>query len=351
MRGSVRLTLISCVFLSVAFLALPAQEQQKLPSSPASSPASLGPARGTMANFVLDQTLRTPVQPIRGLAFGGDAPTLAALGGDASVRVWNAVTGELLKTIALIDRPKLVTCMAFSPDGKWMVMGEDFTKAEIFTSKIELLDAVRGQEVRVLATHHWEVESVVFSRDGKWLVSGNWDRKVRVMEFPSGKQGPEFESSSKPVCVAISPDAKVIAAGDLSPAVTLWDREGGKELQHLTGHSSRIGSVAFSPDGQRLASASADGSTRLWNVSTGQSLCTLSGHVGAVMSAVYSPDGKFVVTGGADHTVRFWDATTGQNLETFGAHSGVWGVAFSPDGKFLAAGYADGTINIWKKKD
>jgi len=351
MRGSVRLAILSCIFLSVAFLALPAQDRGKPQSSPVASPASIGPARGAVANFVLDQTLRTPVQPIRGLAFGGDAPTLAGLGGDGSVRVWNAVTGELLKTIALIDRPKLVTCIAFSPDGKWMVMGEDFTKAEIFTGKIELLDAVTGQEVRALATHHWEVESLAFSRDGKWLVSTNWDRKVRVMEFPSGNQVRDFESVSKPVCVAISPDAKVIASGDLSPAVTLWDREGGKEIRRLTGQASRIWSVAFSPDGQRLVSASADGSTRLWNIATGQSLCTLSGHVGAVMSAVYSPDGKFVVSGGADHTVRFWDAATGQNLETFGAHSGVWGVAFSPDGKFLAAGYADGTINIWKKKD
>jgi WD40 repeat protein len=346
MRGSVWLTILSGIFLSVAFLAWAAQDPEKPPP-----PAPTGPARGAMANFVLDQTLRTPVQPIRGLAFGGDPPALAALGGDDSVRVWNAVTGELLKTIALVDRPKLVTCIAFSPDGKWMVVGEDFTRAEIFTSKLALLNAVTGQEVRTLATHHWEVESLAFSRDGKWLVSSNWDRKVRVMEFPSGNEVRDLESTSKPVCVAISPDSKVIAAGDLGPAVTLWDREGGKELQHLTGHSSRVGSVAFSPDGLDLASASADGSARIWNVATGQSLRTLSGHLGAVMSAVYSPDGKFVVSGGADHTVRFWDAATGQNLETFGAHSGVWGVAFSPDGKFLAAGYADGTINIWKKKD
>ncbi len=330
----------------MAFLHLPAQEQRK----PA-PPAPTGPAQGTVANFVLDRTLRTPVQPIRGLAFGGDPPSLAALGGDGYVRVWNVETGSVFAAIALADHPKTVTCLAFTPDGKWLAIGEDFTWAEIFTGKIDLLDAVRGQEVRTLATHHWEVESVAFSRDGHWLVSSNWDRMVRVMEFPSGNPGREFESTSKPVCVAISPDSKVIAAGDLSPAVTLWDRAGGKELQHLTGHAGRISSVDFSPDGLCLATASADGSTRIWNVATGQSLRTLSGHVGAVMSAVYSPDGKFVVTGGADHTVRFWDPATGQNLVTFGAHSGVWQVAFSSDGKYLAAGYADGTINVWKRQE
>jgi WD40 repeat protein len=347
MSGSVRFTILSVFFLDVLLGAMSAQDPQK--AEPPPPPA--GPARGAMVHYALDRTLKSPVQPIRGLTFGGDPPALTALGGDGSVRVWNAVTGELLKTISLAGRPKPVPCIAFSPDGKWIVVGEDFTKAGVFTSKVELLDVVAGQEVRALATHHWEVESLAFSRDGKLLVSSNWDRKVRVFEFPSGNQIGDFESPSKPVCVAISPDSKVIAAGDLSPAVTLWDREGGKKLQRLTGHSSRIWSVAFSPDGQRLASASADGSTRLWNVSTGQSLYTLSGHVGTVMAAVFSPDGKFVVSGGADHTVRFWDAATGQNLETFGAHSGVWQVAFSSDGQYLAAGYADGTINIWKKQD
>jgi WD40 repeat protein len=303
-----------------------------------------------MVHFVLDRTLKTPVQPIRGLSFGGDHPTLAALGDDGYVRVWNAVTGDLLKTIALADRPKSVSCMAFSPDGKWMVIGEDFTKAEIFSGKVELIDAVRGQEVRALATHHWEVESVAFSRDGQWLASSNWDRKVRVMEFPSGTQVREFESPSKPRCVAISPDSKVIASGGSDSTVTLWDREGGRDLHRLTGHSGGISSVSFSPDGQRLASASADGSTRIWNVSTELSLYTLSGHVGAVLAAVFSPDGKFVVSGGADDTVRFWDAATGQNIETLGAHSGVWQVALSSDGKYLAAGYADGTINLWKQQ-
>ena len=137
MRCSVRITIP--LSLSMALLALPAQKQP----APAAPAAPIGGARGAMVHFVLDRTLKTPVQPIRGLSFGGDHPTLAALGDDGNVRVWNAVTGELLKTIALADRPKSVSCIAFSPDGKWIVVGEDFTKAEVFTGKIELLDAVR----------------------------------------------------------------------------------------------------------------------------------------------------------------------------------------------------------------
>jgi WD40 repeat protein len=315
----------------------------------AAQPAA--PTPGAIVHFIFDRTLETPVQPVRGLALGGDPATLAALGPDGNVRMWNAVTGNPLKTIALYDRPKGVSCMAFSRDGKWIVVSEFFVKAKVYTSKAELLDAAAGQEVRTLVSHHWEIDGVAISRDGHWFATSNWDRKVRLLEFPSGKEVRDFESAGKPRCVAISPDAKIIASGGLDATVSLWDCQGGSEIRRLSGHTGGVVGVDFSPDGRQLASASSDGSVRIWNVATGQSLSTLSGHMGAVTSAVYSPDGKFVVSGGADNTVRFWDPATGRNVETFGGHSGVWQVAFSPDGKFLAAGHADGTISVWKKKE
>jgi dipeptidyl aminopeptidase/acylaminoacyl peptidase len=344
MRGSLRNSILSFVVFAAFLPALVAQDPQK-----SASPAvRVGSARGAVARFVLEHSLTVPVQPIRGLAFGGGRPNLAALGDDEKVRVWNATTGNLLQTIALPDHPKSATCMAFSPDGKWIAVGEGISKAEIFAGRIELVDAGEGHAVRALATHHWEVESLAFSVDGRWLVSSNWDSKVRVIEFPSGKQVREFESASKPGCAAISPDSRLVASGDSDASVTVWNRTTGKAIQPLLGHNRAISAVTFSPDGQQLASASADGSTRIWSVATGRDLLTLSGHVGPVNSVAYSPDGRFVFTGGDDGTVRFWDAATGQNFETLGAHSSVWQVALSSDGRYLAAGYADGTINVWR---
>ncbi len=363
MRSWVRTTILAVFFSTAILPAIPGQEPARyeplteggiirlLQGGVAAPAAPAGPARGAVVHFTLDRTLRTPVQPIRGLDFGGSSGVLAALGGEGSVRVWRPAATDDLADIPRVEHPKGVTCIAVSPDGKWIAAGESFVKAKVYTAKVELFDAAGSQDVRTLATHHWEVESLAFSRDGRFLVSSNWDRKVRVFEFPSGNQVREFEAQSKPVCVAISPDSKIIASGDMSPAITLWDRESGKELLRMLGHTGRIWSLHFSPDGQKLVSASADGTIRTWDVATGMCLLTLGGNMGAVMSAVFSPDGKYVVSGSADNTVRFWDAATGQNLETFGAHSSVWQVAFSGDGKYLAAGYADGTINIWEKRE
>ena len=94
MHGSLLISILSFVMFGASLPALAAQD----PHEPASPTTLAGPAREAVVRFVLEQTLRTPVQPIRGLVFGGDRPKLAALGGDGKVRVWNAVTGDLLQS-------------------------------------------------------------------------------------------------------------------------------------------------------------------------------------------------------------------------------------------------------------
>ncbi len=71
MRWSVGAMIVSFLFLSMALLALPAGSQKKREPlvetvSPVASPAPTGPASGAMVQLVLDWTLKTPVQPIRG---------------------------------------------------------------------------------------------------------------------------------------------------------------------------------------------------------------------------------------------------------------------------------------------
>ena len=337
LRGLAWFAIISAFLSAGRFPAAPSQQEAKPPPA--------------FAHFTLLQTLKTPGQPIWGLGFGGAHDTLVGLGNDGQVRWWDAATGTLLRTIPLAEHPKTVTCMAVSPDGRWIAVGESFLKASLFTAKVELIDGQAGRDVRTLATHHWEVESLAFRRDGRWLVSSNWDRKVRVMELPGGDVVRELESPAKPHCAAISPDGTMIATCGDDAAIVLWDGKSGKVLGRLTGHREAIYGASFSPDGKRLASAGLDGTARLWDVPAGKCIFTLSGHKGRVFAVAFSPDGRLVATGGADRTVRLWDVSTGRSLEALGGLSSVWKVAFSTDGRYLAAGYVDGTINVWKRRD
>ncbi|MCB9742629.1 MAG: protein kinase [Alphaproteobacteria bacterium] len=67
--------------------------------------------------------------------------------------------------------------------------------------------------------------------------------------------------------LAVSPDGRWAAVGDLSGGVRVWSLETGALKSRLRGHEHRVSGLDFSPDSRWLASASWDGSARIWDLS------------------------------------------------------------------------------------
>ena len=68
------------------------------------------------------------------------------------------------------------------------------------------------------------------------------------------------------ICLAISSDGLLLAAGGNDGMVRIWDPVQGKVQRLLTGHTARVTAVAFAPKGRILVSGSADASVRVWNL-------------------------------------------------------------------------------------
>ncbi|KAH6694365.1 hypothetical protein BKA61DRAFT_564174 [Leptodontidium sp. MPI-SDFR-AT-0119] len=116
---------------------------------------------------------------------------------------WNA----LLQTLE--GHTGLVTSVAFSPDGKQIVSGSD-------DATVRRWDAATGQQLLpALEGHTGEVTSVAFSPDGKQIVSGSDDATVRRWDAATGQQLlPALEGHTGLVTsVAFSPDGKQIVSG------------------------------------------------------------------------------------------------------------------------------------------
>ena len=154
------------------------------------------------------------------------------------IRLWNANTGELINT--LIGHTSVVNSVVFSPDGKtiasgsghWMGYESTYSAGE----EVRLWNANTGELIKTLTGHKDVVSSVVFSPDGNLIVSGDWydwdgylssgtwSGEIRVWDAETGEHLKTLTGHTGGVSsVAFRPDGKTLASGRTDGTILLWD--------------------------------------------------------------------------------------------------------------------------------
>lgn len=205
-----------------------------------------------------------------------------------------------------------------------------------------------------------KVDCLAFRPDGRFLVISGPDQFLRVWDLA----GPRFVASVKQpdsvVCLAFSADGKKLAVGGDGGAVRVFEKAetGFPLLKHtLAAHKDGPAwSVAFSPDGKSLATGGRDKAVRLWDISKAKApvAVTLDGHEDAVHAVAFAPDGNWLYSaGGADESVRVWELSgdkpkAGEVLKPGGK---VVRLAVSADGTKLVTAGQKGATKVWALKD
>ena len=264
------------------------------------------------------------------VAFSPDGNSLVTAGDQQTLRFWNIVSGDLLRTLDSLTREVLT--LAVSPDGETLACGG-------VDGMVRLWNMADGQPRGEFRGSRGRVQSIAFSADSAELAVGAGDYTATIWNAETLTKRIDLESMGHAnYSVAYSPDGTVLASGNGHGLVGLYNPSQGKLGAVLGQHRKAVRTIAFSPAGDLLASGDTHGLVELWDVAGRSLRARLVGHHDRVWSVSFSPDGRWLASASDDGSVRVWDATAQPALKQAGHRHPLYSVHFSDDGKQLLTG-------------
>ncbi|MBI3922234.1 MAG: caspase family protein [Armatimonadetes bacterium] len=213
----------------------------------------------------LRHTLRGHTNRITGLAFSPDSQRLVSSAGlqqggvrGGEVNLWNAQTGELLKTLERDPIVGLYSTCCFSPDGRWVLTAG--------LGGAKLWDPATGEPTRSLGNPLDQAATACFSPKSRMVATASWDNTIRFWDVETGEEKASLKvQGDRPNWLSFSADGRRVLIGNSDGALGVWDVERRRLLGTLMGIPAPAGPygpqrfwVFFTPEGYYTCSEGAD---------------------------------------------------------------------------------------------
>lgn len=199
--------------------------------------------------------------PVGGVNFVFDGTLIASCSSDGLIRLWDAVTGQCLRTI-VHENNAGVTAVKFSPNGKYIL-------AWTLDSSIRLWDYVSGRCIKTYQGH----ANTKFGISGAFGVYGWGSASSR--DDPNGLNNTPVKSTDSTATTppknlatantTFDPPYSFIVSGSEDGALFFWDVVSKRVLQHIPdAHQGTLFAVDCHPSESMIVTGGTDGVVRLW---------------------------------------------------------------------------------------
>ena len=181
------------------------------------------------------------------------------------------------------------SCVAFSPDSRWIVTcgNEGDCSTRLFAS--ETLAQVASNTV-----HTDLVNGVAFSPSSDKCASASYDGYAIIWSVPSLAALHKLRHTGEANC-ALFLTSKVLATGGDDTVIRVWDVSSGSSLKVIADHRGWVHSLSLSPDGKTFASGGLDECIKIFSVETYE--CIMSVKCAGMVADVKYVDDETVLSG------------------------------------------------------
>ena len=195
------------------------------------------------------------------------------------------------------------------------------------------------------------------------LIASVSSRDIKVWNTLTGDLTKTISIGNVKSIVSIKSNPHLLACGQLTGVVSVWNVTSGLEILKFNGHTSQV-NILLSLENDLIVSGSWDASIRVWNLASGQNKFifnkTNGGHVGTISALTLLKNGLLASVGGGDFDIRIWDLSLGLLKHRFnksvGGHCQGINVLTSLGNNMLASGAIrglwiepfDGIVKIWR---
>ncbi|MCU0419181.1 MAG: caspase family protein [Cyclobacteriaceae bacterium] len=260
--------------------------------------------------------------------------------------------------------------LTLSPDGKWMILGEDDHTARLFSTE-------DWKEVRKYRDNDGQCGGcgtrAVFSPDSQWVYLISEGGALRKYPVGTGAFVREYEKDPDDVeGLALNARGTRLARAT-EKAITVWDEATGTPQATLPApESAAFHEIAFTHHPDHLLVTCANNTAFVWDVAQQKIIRELTGFLnqrdrGGITydpnsywesniakyirfknNLLLSRDGQSLIKGKFGTLVKQWDVATGQTKNEFRGHAkAALCYVLTQDGSRLITGGGDGKIIVW----